>query len=344
MGTSSPIHISIKKNTNFEKLYNSIVRIHDVKDNYLGTGFLLKLNIVDEDYFFLVTTNEVITLEHDEEIINMYYGKSENETELQIKIENIKNRSKFIFYHPADITIIEMLDSDNIPKDKFLNADMNYKHGYDIYKENNLILAGYQQNGKVFEKFITYGEINKIMDYVFEYKIETKIDSIGSVICLEDSLLVIGIHKKREKNISFGTFIGFVINKLEDKRKNKFKPYIMKYEGDMVEGLRHGKGTGYYNDGSTYEGDWACDKREGTGRMKYTNGNIYEGNWKNDLREGKGKFYFINGGFYEGEFKNNIIDGYGTLWIGGYKEADRFEGTMKLKNFDGDDFHTSNLF
>lgn len=303
----------------------------------------MKLKILDEDYCFLVTTSDVITSEHldDEEIINMYYGKSENETKLQIKIEK---RSYFIFYHPADITIIEMLDSDNIPNDKFLNADMNYKHGYDIYKENNLILAGYHQNGKVFEKFISYGEINKIMDCEFEYEIEPEIDSIGSVICLKNSLLVVGVHKKRENNISFGTFIGMIINELEDKRKDKLKPYIRIYRGALVNGLRHGKGTGYYNDGSTYEGDWVYDKREGSGIMKYANGNIYEGDWKNDLREGKGNFYFINGGFYEGEFKNDIIDGDGTLWITGYKEGEKFVGTMKLKNFDGDDFHTSHLF
>ena len=36
-----------------------------------------------------------------------------------------------------------------------------------------------------------------------------------------------------------------------------------RYVGQVVNGLREGKGTKYWNDGDRYEGDWRNDKREG---------------------------------------------------------------------------------
>lgn len=36
-----------------------------------------------------------------------------------------------------------------------------------------------------------------------------------------------------------------------------------KYEGQKLNGKRHGKGTFYYNDGSKYVGDWAENKMHG---------------------------------------------------------------------------------
>ena len=65
-----------------------------------------------------------------------------------------------------------------------------------------------------------------------------------------------------------------------------------KYEGQMLKGLREGKGIFYYNDGGRYEGDWKNDVKEGKGIGYFNNGNRYEGDWKNDLKEGKGIFYY----------------------------------------------------
>ena len=304
MGSSSPIQITIKNNNQTkisektsDRLYNSISRIYDVDNKYLGTGFFLKLNIVNTVFYFLVTSSEVITSEHldNNGIINLYYGKLENETHLEIEIED---RTQFIFYQPIKFTFIGIEEYDNIPKENFLNIDMNYKHGYDIYKEKNLISAGYQQNGKEFEKFISVGEISNITNVEFEHDMEAGIGSKGSPICLHDSLLVIGIHQKKDENVSKGNFIGIAFNALEDKRRKVIKQtnsYVNTYKGDVKEYLRNGKGIAYYSDGSSYDGDWVNDMREGRGIMIYANGNKYEGDWKNDIREGKGIFYFSNG-------------------------------------------------
>lgn len=56
-----------------------------------------------------------------------------------------------------------------------------------------------------------------------------------------------------------------------------------KYEGYMLDGMRHGKGKFYYKEGSYYDGEWRNNKMHGFGTLYYPNGTIaYEGEWKND--------------------------------------------------------------
>ena len=75
------------------------------------------------------------------------------------------------------------------------------------------------------------------------------------------------------------------------------------YKGTIQLGLRHGKGSGFYNDGGLYEGDYVNDAREGSGIMYYSNRHIYIGEWKNDRREGIGKFYFLKEAFIKENLK-----------------------------------------
>ena len=41
------------------------------------------------------------------------------------------------------------------------------------------------------------------------------------------------------------------------------------YNGQIKDGLFHGKGTLIYQGNEKYEGDWVFGKREGTGRFTY---------------------------------------------------------------------------
>jgi len=70
-----------------------------------------------------------------------------------------------------------------------------------------------------------------------------------------------------------------------------------RYVGQVVNGLREGKGICYWDVGDRYEGDFRNDKAEGKG-IYYWNiepfkGDIYEGDCRNDKQEGKGIYYFI---------------------------------------------------
>ncbi len=59
------------------------------------------------------------------------------------------------------------------------------------------------------------------------------------------------------------------------------------YEGQVVNGLRHGKGV-YTNskEGVVYEGEWKNGLRHGKGVLKYRNGSVYEGDWERGMKWG----------------------------------------------------------
>ncbi|ESO83241.1 hypothetical protein LOTGIDRAFT_176258, partial [Lottia gigantea] len=71
-------------------------------------------------------------------------------------------------------------------------------------------------------------------------------------------------------------------------RRNHSSQYPLRnmYDGEFVNGLRHGFGS-----------------------FRYANGALYEGYWKNNMKHGKGKFTFKNGRIYEGVFeKDHIVE------------------------------------
>lgn len=81
-----------------------------------------------------------------------------------------------------------------------------------------------------------------------------------------------------------------------------------KYEGNIKNNKRYGKGKLIYNNRSIYEGNWKDDKKDGYGKMTFRSGDIYEGNWKNNKLHGKGKRTLMSGKiFYEFWNQGEII-------------------------------------
>src|SRR3990167_241141 len=68
-----------------------------------------------------------------------------------------------------------------------------------------------------------------------------------------------------------------------------------KYEGDTINGQKHGVGSYFYANGDIYEGQWSKDLKEGHGRYTSTSGVIYEGQWRAGKREGVGTLKWPNG-------------------------------------------------
>ena len=81
--------------------------------------------------------------------------------------------------------------------------------------------------------------------------------------------------------------------------------YNWRYVGQVLNGLREGKGICYWEDGDRYEGDYKNDNKEGKGIYYHNNGERYDGDWRNDKREGKGIFYYNDGDREMGDYYND---------------------------------------
>ena len=113
----------------------------------------------------------------------------------------------------------------------------------------------------------------------------------------------------------------FDINNINNQQELKYDNG--KYVGQVVNGLREGKGICYFNDGGRYEGDFRNDKKEGKGIYYWNDGDIYEGDFRNGKREGKGIYYYKSGDRYEGDFRNDKKEGKGIYY---YNNGDRTMG------------------
>lgn len=204
-----------------DKLYNSIVKIKTRK--IFGTGFLMK---IEKNNFkkFLFTCSHIVTqdLIDSNEDIEISYGKFDE----MKKIINLNKNLRFIraFEREKDITIIEIIESDEIPDNKFLSPDLNYSTGYDNYSREKIIVAGYPIDKVNKGRHISSGEIIGILnDIEFQHNADTKNGSSGSPICSFDKQYVIGIHKQGDKKdkCNYGTFIGCVLDELQNNQGNE---------------------------------------------------------------------------------------------------------------------------
>ena len=227
--TDHAIHISESAS---DQLYNTIVRIE--KGNSSGTGFFMKVNILGKNKIFFFTCAHVISEDdiNSKIAMDIYYGKKSEEKKISIKLDK-KERFTLSFKGDKDVTVIEVLEKDKIPENKFLLPDLNYRHGYDIYKKGKFLLAGYPKD-EIYQKerHISSGQIKSIYNiYEFSHSLDTRAGSSGSPICLYPNIQVIGIHKggSTEKTINYGTFIGKIIDELENKYKEikQEKKYVL---------------------------------------------------------------------------------------------------------------------
>lgn len=202
-----------------KKLFNSIVRIEFL--SFIGTGFFMKVKINSIYLSCLLTNFHVIGTQEilNKQIIFLFFGEKEREKKITIKLDT---NQRFIkgFSKEIDATVIQILKSDNIPENKFLNYDLNYKseRGYKEYLNKRFCLAGYPKSDIAKkERHISSGQITGIIkNYQFLHLLDTNKGSSGSPIILMENKNVIGIHTSGGSNapINKGLFIGKVIEEL----------------------------------------------------------------------------------------------------------------------------------
>ena len=86
---------------------------------------------------------------------------------------------------------------------------------------------------------------------------------------------------------------------------------VKEYVGELVNGKRHGRGTGTLTDGKKYFGEWAHGSRHGQGITTWPDGQQYVGEWSGDLATGNAILSKPDGSTYVGQFVDSQRYGYG---------------------------------
>eukprot|EP00928_Gymnodinium_smaydae_P029555 TRINITY_DN22222_c0_g1_i1.p1 TRINITY_DN22222_c0_g1~~TRINITY_DN22222_c0_g1_i1.p1 ORF type:complete len:239 (+),score=45.23 TRINITY_DN22222_c0_g1_i1:106-717(+) len=99
------------------------------------------------------------------------------------------------------------------------------------------------------------------------------------------------------------------------------------YEGQLVNGKRHGYGRWESVDGETYEGEYVDDLQHGKGVLKWNDGRVYTGQFKDGKFWGEGEMSWSGrpgeeGYVYKGQYEDDRKHGFGTLsWPNGHVYA-----------------------
>lgn len=117
------------------------------------------------------------------------------------------------------------------------------------------------------------------------------------------------------------------------------------YEGELLDGLRHGQGVETLPNGGKYTGTFSHNKWDGIGVLETTENDKavkYNGDFVNGRKTGKGKLYVNQTLVYEGQFLNDSRSGYGVSYYdNGLKEyegdfiGDKFQGMGTLYDYVG---------
>ena len=300
-------------------VYNVIKSVCKIMtNNGSGTGFLIKLYRNKKEFFCLMTNEHIVKKEmiNLKEKINIFYD-AQNEIK-EIILNTNERYIKEYKYMNLDITIIEIIKEDNIDKKYFL---LPYIEEYNPIN-NKIYIVQFPHGNLCHSK----GEIIEINKYEMTYDVHTEIGASGSPIFLENTTRVIGIHKEGDKinKKNYGDFIYPIIKDLES--NILYYEDGSYYKGELINGLRNGKGIDYYKNGKIgYDGDFVNDKYEGNGKYIFENGEYYIGEWSNGQRHGKGAMYLNNGyikyagifinGTYEGEKNKPYVDNIGSIYF-----------------------------
>ncbi|KAG2489821.1 hypothetical protein HYH03_011770 [Edaphochlamys debaryana] len=98
---------------------------------------------------------------------------------------------------------------------------------------------------------------------------------------------------------------------------------FFKYEGQWVNGLKHGLGKLSMRDGACYEGEFVEGEIIGQGTRRFANGDVYIGTFELGEMHGFGVMRKANGDCYQGPFEHNAYQGVGVYT---YASGDVFEG------------------
>ena len=113
------------------------------------------------------------------------------------------------------------------------------------------------------------------------------------------------------------------------------------YNGELLQGKRHGQGEFVWANGQRFRGDWVQDVPHGKGSVKFATGNQYDGDIAQGEPHGEGRMVFASGDSFQGRFVKGKPEGQGTYrWTSGQTyegpwSRDNPNGTGKLAYANG---------
>ena len=256
--------------SNIMKVAKGTVKIELDNDKGVASGFFLKLERNNKEFYCLMTNAHVITKEMitNQEKIKIKYDNETKEINLEL---NEKERIIFCFMGLGiDITIIEIIPKDGI-KDKTYFLNPKTDNNYEEFIGKNIQIIQFPDGKKLSKSEQKITERFTKIDYMFYHNASTIEGSSGSPIILKDDDKVLGIHKGgiRGKKKNVGIFIGIILDAIkESKRNGQGKDYYedgkIKYEGNFVDDeYDDEKGKFYDESGNKYEGKFTKGKKNG---------------------------------------------------------------------------------
>ena len=297
-----------------------------ITNSGIGSGFFIKLEKNNNPFYCLMSNEHVLQRKmiDSKETIEVFYENQHKK--INIKLDKDKRFIRDFRYLRIDITVVEILEEDNVKEDNFLLPNLYYINGYNDFLNQKIYIPQFPKGGNLQHSSGYIIEISKI-SFEFSHSASTDKGSSGSPIFFEGTNFVIGIHKQGNsaKNQNYANFIGPVITTLKNNIDCCKKTYINGiYEGELVKDIREGNGKFIYNDGRYYIGQWHNDLPNGKGALFNKNDKlIYEGNFVNEKFEGYGKLMIKNGDYYKGFFVRNEFQGQGEYF---YKNGEKYSG------------------
>ena len=141
------------------------IRIEIKQEKIIGTGFLLKFDIDQELFYCLISNEHIIKNEIIKNNNNIIYIFYDNENKcVNIKLGNKKRYIKSLIHNELDITVVEILDEDNISKDYFLFPEFEYKINNKLINKlinNNIYIPQYVKGKELMNARGIIKDINK---------------------------------------------------------------------------------------------------------------------------------------------------------------------------------------
>ena len=174
-------------------------------------------------------------------------------------------------------------------------------------------------------------------DYFSGHQLANKISRVATREEIDHAERLLAFYKKIDLSSRNSTIFNNIINTNFEKptSNSNTKPSVINQSSNQsklpncVGNFNEKTWTNCYgiykwsNSGDRYEGEYLNGDRHGFGTYFYANGNKYSGEYKNDSPNGKGTMIFSSGAKYIGEVKNGKRHGSGTYF---YPDGERLTG------------------